>query len=108
MYKITLSNGHILDNIQVNGDILISHESIDDSTFDHNLSPVDIERIGERSPIDLTILEGHHENMAYSILPDTPEGEWHFTLSDIPESEMRIAKMCSDIDYIALMNDIEL
>lgn len=108
MYKITLANGDILDNVDVNGTVFISKTPIVDSTFNHNLSPVNIELIGEKSPWDMTDLEGHHENMNYVILPDTPEGEWHFVLYDIPESEMRIAKILSDIEYLAMMTDVEL
>lgn len=107
MYKIKLANGYILENIEANGTVLISHEPINSEIFYHNLSPVDIELVGDRSPLDLTDLEGHHENMTYSVLESSSE-EFRFTLSDIPESEMRIAKMASDIEYIAMMNDIEL
>lgn len=106
MYKIILSDGRVLNNIDVNGTVLISKEDIDSSIFEHNLSPVDIELIGDRPSLSLIDLEGHHENMTYSVLESSEE--FHFTLSDIPESEMRIAKMASDIEYMAMMNDIEL
>lgn len=108
MYKITLADGLVLENIEVNGNTFISHEPINNEMFDHNLSPVDIELIGDKSPFDMTNFEGHHENMTYAILPYSPDGIWEFVLSDIPESEMRIAKMASDIEYMAMMNDIEL
>lgn len=108
MYKITLSNGYILDDIHLNGSTFISYKPIDETIFDHNLSPVDIERIGEPSPIELIDPTGHHENMTYTIFPNYPEGEWWFALSDISESEMRYAKICSQIEYMSMMTGVEL
>lgn len=108
MYKITLSDGVVLDNIEINGSTYVSKVPIDISIFEHNLSPVDIEHYGNKSPYYMLNPEGHHENMTAYLIDGSPEGEYWFTLMDVPESEMRYVKMRSDIEYIAMMNDVEL
>lgn len=108
MYKITLADGTVLNDIDVNGTTLVSKAPISESIFQNNLSPVDIERIGEISPLDMSYLEGHHENMKYIPIQGAPEGQWYFALVDIPQSELQYAKIRSDIEYIAMMTDVEL
>lgn len=108
MYKITLADGTVLNDIEVNGTTLISQTPIDESVFEHNLSPVDIELIGERSPLDMSTLEGHHDNMRHSHVDSLIEGEFWFSLDDIPKEEIAILKINSDIEYMSMMMDIDL
>ena len=42
MYKITLHDGTVLDNLELNGNNYISEKVIDDSVFDGNLDTVTI------------------------------------------------------------------
>ena len=42
MYKITLHDGTVLDNLELNGNNFISEKVIDDSVFDGNLDTVTI------------------------------------------------------------------
>lgn len=108
MYRITLSDGTILDNIDVNGTTLISRIPLDEKTFEHNMSPVIFERIGERSAIDMTDLEGTHENMEYVNILSSNDSEYWFALMDIPESEMQYSKIQADIEYISMMTGVDL
>lgn len=108
MYKITLADETVLNDISVNGTTLVSKTPINASIFEHNLSPVDIERIGEQDPLDMSSYEGLHENMRYIQIDGAPEGLYYFALVDIPESELEIAYIRSKIDYIAMMTDVEL
>lgn len=108
MYKITLSDGTILDNIELNCTVFISKNIIDESVFEHNLSPVNIELYGDRSPDEAIDVEGRHENMSYFPINSPEEGETWFCLRDISESEMQFAKIRSDIEYLAMMTDTEL
>ena len=48
MYKITLRDGTVLDNLELNGNNFISEKVIDDSVFDGNLDTVTISN-GETS-----------------------------------------------------------
>lgn len=108
MYKITLADGTVLNNIEVNSTTMISRTPLDPSMFEHNLSPVDIELIGERSPLDQMFLEGHHDNMVYFPIVSPVEGEYWFALHDVPEDQLRYEQIRSDIEYLAMMTDTEL
>lgn len=109
MIQIVLADGTVLTDITLNGTTFVSKTPINESIFDHNLSPVDIEQVGDESFLMFGAgIIGHHENMKYQTIISPIEGEFWFGLNDIPESEMRIAKMASDIEYVAMMNDIEL
>lgn len=108
MYKITLADGTVLDNISANGTTFVSLEDISDSVFENNLSPVDIEFVGDGEHGDIGRMIGHHENMEYGRIESAPGEPFMFALVDVPESEMRYAKMRSDIEYMAMMSDIEL
>lgn len=102
LYKITLSNGYVLDNLTLNGNNFISEQEITDDMFTGNCASVTIEHeeSGE------TIVE-NHENMRLvqiSKMGDT----WWFILDDISESEMENIKMKSDIAYVAMMTGVDL
>ena len=42
MYRVTLADGTVLDNLQLNGNNFISQTKIEDSVFEGNLSQVEI------------------------------------------------------------------
>lgn len=112
MYKITLADGTVINDIDVNGTTIESHHPIDPSIFDHNLSPVIIELIGEVSPNDLLYygesFEGYHENMTFEMLECPYTGTWWFLLRDVPKEQLELEKMRSDIEYMSMMMDIDL
>lgn len=108
MYKITLADGTVIDDISVNGTTLVAKRNIDESVFEHNLSPVDIEWVkDEEKAYPMMDISGHHENMQY-IHIESPNDEFWFGLADIPHDELRYEKLRSDIEYISMMTDIEL
>lgn len=112
MYKITLANGVVLNDIRVNGTTFISTNPIDPSIMTEvNLSPTIIEKVGnDTDPYDMGIIRtGEHHNMRY-YEAGKPEGEegYYFALADIPEEELVMSKMYADIQYLAMMTDTEL
>lgn len=112
MFKIILSDNTAIENIGINGTTLISHKPLDDSIFENNLSPVTFEWNGEKPANEVemfvSFIEGTHEHMEYQAIPSPVEGEYWFTLTDVPESELRYAKLVGDIQYLAMMTDVEL
>lgn len=106
MYKITLADGTVLNDIGINGTTLISKTPIDESLFEHNLSPVDIEWVGGDVP--MFDISGHHENMKYQYIESPIKGEYWFVLWDVPEAEIRYEQIRADIEYMSMMMDIEL
>ena len=98
IYKITLTDGTELNGLRLNGDNFISDTPIAPELIDCNCSPVIIFD-GESSEV--------HENM--ELVQITRMGsEYWFVLRDIPEDELEKIKMQADIEYIAMMSNIEL
>lgn len=98
IYTITLDDGTVIDDLRLNGNNFISQTEINSEIFDGNLAHVVIND-GERDEV--------HENMELIQLINYNDEYW-FILTDIPESEMKQAKLRSDVDYLAMMADIEI
>jgi hypothetical protein len=92
---IALSNGTELTGLELNGNNYISPEKLTEDTFADGLSPVVIN--GEE-----------HEQMALVQCVQHADGRTWFILRDVTAEEVANAKLRSDIDFIALMSDIEL
>lgn len=98
IYKITLANGTVLDNLTMNGNNFISEETVDVHVFDGNCSPI---------IIDDRTSEEIHEHMDL-VQVTVVEGKSWFVLRDIPQKELEQTKLKSDIEYLAMMCDVEL
>lgn len=97
-YKVTLADGTVIDNLSMNGNNFVSSEAIESSLFEDNLSPV-------------VIYDGENEetHTSMSLVHVTPmEDESWFALRDLTETELEAIKNRADIDYIALMCEVEL
>ena len=92
---IALSNGTELTGLELNGNNYISKEALTEETFNDGLSPVVIN--GEE-----------HEQMALVQCIQHEDGRTWFILRDVIAEEAAQAKLRSDIDFIALMSDIDL
>lgn len=92
---IALSNGTELTGLELNGNNYISPEKLTEDTFADGLSPVVIN--GEE-----------HEQMALVQCIQHADGRTWFILRDVTAEEIASAKLRSDIDFIALMSNIEL
>lgn len=98
VYKITLSDGTVIDNLKMNGNNFISSVEVDKAVFDGNCLNVTIND-GKKDDV--------HINM--ELVQITKMGsEYWFVLRDIPESELAFIKLQSDVEYVAMMSEIEL
>lgn len=103
-YTITLADGKIIDNLTLNGNNFVSQTEIKESIFDNNLSTVTIKD-------DLGGEEVHHDMALVQVVHYTMEGiepGWYFILRDVPEEERMKDKLRSDVDYIAMMTDVDI
>ena len=92
---IALSNGTELTGLELNGNNYISPEKLTEETFTDGLSPV--------------VINGEvHDQMALVQCIQHEDGRSWFILRDVIAEEAAQAKLRSDIDFIALMSDIEL
>lgn len=99
IYKITLGDGTEISNLKLNGNNFISTETIEESVFADNCSPVTISG---------GTTETVHPNMELVQIVEQIPGEYWFVLRDISEEEFARTKMQSDIAYIAMMSNVEL
>lgn len=98
-FTITLSDGTKLKDLEMNGNNYISASEIDTGVFDENLSPVVISN-GKTAEI--------HQQMVLVQNVRHEDGRYWFILRDVTTEELVSAKLRSDIDFIAMMADIEL
>lgn len=98
-YIITLSDGTTLENLTLNGNNFISRTEVTATTFNGKLSHV-------------TISDGETEetmtNAELVQISTLVPGEWWFILREISEEELRFMRIEAEVDYIAMMSDVEL
>lgn len=97
-YKITLADGTELSNLTMNGNNFISEATIDPGIFQSNCSPVVISD-GEHDET--------HENMELVQVTEVNGQSW-FVLRDMTPKELEQAKIKSDIEYLAMICDVDL
>lgn len=98
IYKITLADGTKIDNLRLNGNNYASNLKVTSDIFDGKLSTVTIND-GERDTI--------YNNMELVQITEYDDG-YYFILRQLSEQEIREMKIIADIDYIAMMSDIDL
>lgn len=98
IYKVTLADGTEITGLTLNGNNFISGNPIDRNIFTDNLSPVIITE-GNSEEI--------HDSMDLIHLTVMEDKTW-FALRDMTANELTAIKTRSDIDYIAMMCDIDL
>lgn len=101
-WKITLADGTQLKNLGLNGNNYISETKITEDDFKGKLSNVIIEGKQDGNKIKET-----HEHMELVQITKYDDG-YYFVLRDLSEEELKTKKMQGDIEYIAMMSDIDL
>lgn len=115
MYKITLGDGTVLDELGLNGNNFISVKPVSEETFAGKLRNVKIEcTSGDLEGEDFGGfggLGGTHALMELVQITRTTEelgGEWWFILRDVEPAELERVRLRGDVDYIAMMMGVEL
>lgn len=98
IYKVTLADGTVIENLRLNGNNYISDKELSADMFLGNLGTVTIND-GEKDTV--------YENMSLVQLAKYDDEYW-FILRTMTKKELQEIKNRSDIDYIAMMTDIEL
>lgn len=98
-YTITLSDGTTLTDLTLNGNNFISTSEVTEETFAGKLSEVTI------SDGETTEILHHAELIQISTLVP---GEWWFILREIPADVLFERKMQANLEYIAMMTDVDL
>ena len=101
-WKITLSDGTKLENLGLNGNNFISETKITEKDFKEKLSKVIFEgKVEEKN------FKQECNNMELVQIAHYEDG-YYFVLREIPQEELDKLKMQSDIEYIAMMSDIDM
>ncbi len=97
-WKITLSDGTRLENLGLNGNNFISGAKITEDDFKGKLSKVIIEGKDFKQ---------EYNNMELVQIAHYEDG-YYFVLREISQEELDKLKMQSDIEYLAMMSDIDM
>lgn len=98
MFTITLRDGTILENLEESAGNFISSEEITADVFEDNLQSITISD-GEN--------EENCEDMALVYLREQ-DGKYWFRLRELARQEKTDMKISADIEYIAMMTDVDL
>lgn len=98
LYSITLADGTVLDDLRLNGTNYISTKPIDETIFEYNCSPLTI------SDGELIDIHAHAELIHVLHIGE----EYWIAFRDISEAELELLRIKSDIEYLAMMSDVEL
>lgn len=99
LYKVTLSDSTEIENLKLNGNNFVSETEITEDIFK-----------GKLSAVTITDSNGGEQIIENAELISVQEhsGEWWFSIRETPET-IRIQKqMQANIQYIAMMTDVEL
>lgn len=101
-WKITLSDGTKLENLGMNGNNFISETEVTEETFNGKLSRVIVE--GNE---DGQETKQEYEHMELVQIIHYEDG-YYFILRELSERELKDEKMQSNLDYLAMMVDVDL
>lgn len=101
-WKITLSDGTQLKNLGLNGNNFISEKEITEADFKGKLSKVIVEGIEDGQDV-----KQEYEHMELVQIVHYEDG-YYFVLRELSQQELKEIKMQGDIEYLAMMSDIDL
>lgn len=98
IYTMTLADGTVIGQLKKNGDNYISSEKLTEDMFQGNLSEVTVEsEEGKETYLNMDLVQ-----------ITTMNGEYWFVLRPLSDIEMQMSMMESNIDFLAMMQDVEL
>lgn len=99
IFSIELSNGTKIEKLELNGNNFISDTEITAEMFEGGLLEVRIS--GDKG----TVYTINHAKLIQIMELD---GKWWFILAEMSAEELMFEKISSNIDYIAMMTDVEI
>lgn len=98
MYTVKLNDGTEISDLRINGTVYISQDQIDENIFKDNLLHVVV------TSVDMT----REYNNLELVLFEEKDGETTFAFREISESELMFEKIRSDLEYLAMMTDVDI
>ena len=105
-FTVTLADGTSIGGLGLNGNNFISKTEVTPEMFAGKLGHVTITGPEEA---DAAGLLGEHEHMELiRCQKDDALGGWAFVIRDIPAEKLEKLKTRGDIEYLAMMMDVDL
>ena len=101
-WKITLSDGTTIENLRLNGNNFVSETEIKKEMFDGKLLKVTIEGIEDGKKV-----VNEYKNMELVQIVHYEDG-YYFVLRELSEQELKDIKIQGNLDYLAMMVDVDL
>ncbi len=101
-WKITLSDGTEITDLRKNGNNFVSETEITENDFKGKLSKVIIEGKEDGQKI-----KEEYEHMELVQVVQYEDG-YYFILRELSERELKDEKIQSNLDYLAMMVDVDL
>ena len=101
-WKITLSDGTTIENLRLNGNNFVSETEIKKEMFDGKLLKVTIEGIEDGKKV-----VNEYKNMELVQIVHYEDG-YYFVLRELSQVEINVAKIQRNIEYLAMMTDVDL
>lgn len=101
-WKITLSDGTQLKDLRLSGNNYISETEVTEDMFKGKLSKVIVE--GKEDGQDV---KNEYEHMELVQIVHYEDG-YYFVLRELSQQELRDEKIQSNLDYLAMMVDVDL
>ena len=101
-WKITLSDGTQLKDLKLSGNNYISETEVTEDMFDGKLSKVVMEGIEDGQEV-----RRECEHMQLIQIVHYEDG-YYFALRELTQAELKEIKTQADIEYLAMMSDIDL
>ena len=102
-WKVTLSDGTTIENLGLNGNNFISDTEITEDVFTGKLSSVTVEGTDEEG----NAVTEEYGRMELIHITKYDDG-YYFALRELSQDEIDKEQMQADIEYIAMMSDIDL
>lgn len=100
-FKITLADGTQLKNLKLSGNNYISKVKITEDDFKGKLSKITIENETDKTSEEL-------EHMELVQILDYGDKGYYFVLRQLSADEIDKLKMQGDIEYLAMMTNIDM
>lgn len=98
LYAVTLGNGKRFTKLRLNGNNFVSEEEITKEDFEGGLYSVDITD---------GVQDWHMEDVKLDAIQQHEDG-WYFVLSEKSYQEKQFEALQSNLEYLAMMTDVDL
>ena len=106
-YTVTLSNGKVFSGLKMSGDCFVSRTPVSRDMFDGGLSKVTVKGVPASDEKDILPVSYELKACEVACLFKS-DGEYYFAVDAPDEKELALMQLKADIEYVAMMSEVEL